>query len=754
MLLLHIISVRIVLVLLGLTLCCHYHDAGVESADSDKILLKANALGYTKRNKHVSYSANFKEEKKTKGVCINGSPPNSKIAPNAQTTTDDKTCQSLGECHIGFTKKGDWVAYDFYFDDNDLEQYADSSGKLPIEVVIRVSANKDRKIDMKIYTDYNSLVISKSVAVSPKGFDNFNDISWENISLDPDEKSLRLYIFFIAGNTNMCSIEIRVKKDEDGGGHIEDDDDYDDRTIPFAVNALEYEGAKELDDKVFGSCVIGQPSIDEPDAQTTKSDSACLKLGPCNIGFTKEDESVTYKFKTTGLGGKTYVDIKVRVSSNKPKYFIMELLSGRKVEGIEYFQTRGGGYDEYYDVIWSRVSIDTSYDDYTLVVSFTEGNMNMCSVSIDWSDKYPDNRPTPAPYNKPLTRYPTKDPTPHQLPTPAPFHNTPKISPPITWSAFEYDYSYETSPGSYHGNCHDSDRDDGVNGKYTEDKICNERDDSVCFIGWTQPKDWLMYKFKIEIAGLYNFRVRVAANSDDRKIKLLLTPDMRGPFGKVIDIPDNGWRDFNDVIWKNVYLEKDHYELQVYFVTGYVNLCSTAVYLSNDNNPSTPSPHHQLATRLPSRYPTQYPTPKPPTKRPTTRPTSPPTRSPHHQHCYDDDDYHFDEDNWKDCSWVAHNNYCNKIDDGGILVENFVEKAVIGAKTQVDQRAIRQGGQLVNPLENQHVTHHGSQPLLLLLIIIRSYALMTNIIIGTINGKIAIGLKSIICVAGTTTDGI
>ena len=95
MLLLRIISVRIVLILLGLTLCCHYHDAGVESADSDKILLKANALGYTKRNKHVSYSANFKEEKKTKGVCINGSPPNSKIAPNAQTTTDDKTCQLL-----------------------------------------------------------------------------------------------------------------------------------------------------------------------------------------------------------------------------------------------------------------------------------------------------------------------------------------------------------------------------------------------------------------------------------------------------------------------------------------------------------------------------------------------------------------------------------------------------------------------------------------------------------------------------------
>ena len=93
---------------------------------------------------------------------------------------------------------------------------------------------------------------------------------------------------------------------------------------------------------------------------------------------------------------------------------------------------------------------------------------------------------------------------------------------------------------------------------------------------------------------------------------------MKGPFGKVIEVPDDGWKGFNDVIWKNVYLEKDHYELQVYFVTGRVNLCSTAVYFSNED--------------------------KPPTRHPTRRPT----RSPHHHHqCYDDEDFHYDGDNWK-----------------------------------------------------------------------------------------------------------
>ena len=85
----------------------------------------------------------------------------------------------------------------------------------------------------------------------------------------------------------------------------------------------------------------------------------------------------------------------------------------------------------------------------------------------------------------------------------------------------------------------------------------------------------------------------------------------------MIEVPDDGWKGFNDVIWKNVYLEKDHYELQVYFVTGRVNLCSTAVYFSNENDP-------------------------------TRHPTRRPTRSPHHHHqCYDDEDFHYDGDNWK-----------------------------------------------------------------------------------------------------------
>jgi hypothetical protein len=498
--------VRIVLVL-GLILGRCYHDV-VEASHHDKTLLKTNALGYTKRSQKVSYAANFKVEKKTEGVCVNGPPPDSKIAPNSQTTKEDTTCQTSGACHVGFTKKGDWVAYDFRFDEEDLDNYADSRGKLPIEVVIRSAANdnKDRKVEMKIYTDYDSLVAQKTVVVPGKGFQNFNDVVWNDIKLDPKEKGLRLYIFFVAGNTNLCSIGIHIKGKGDDGGHIDDDDDDDDddlyhdneRFVPFAINALAYDDAKERDNKIYGSCAVGRPPIDEPDAQNN-DDRTCRKLGKCHIGFTKEDESVTYKFKTKGPEEKTYVDITVRVSSNKRKYFTMELLNGSKVEENEYFRTKGGGYDDFYDVTWRRVPIDTSYDDYKILITFTEGNMNMCSVRIDWSDEQPTQhphvRPSPAPYYKPPTRYPTRYPTvkpptrsPIWSPTQAPYHDGLKAIPPVTWSAFEYDYSFETSPGSYQGTCHNYDRDDGVDGAYTDDKVCNDRDDSVCFIGWTRPK--------------------------------------------------------------------------------------------------------------------------------------------------------------------------------------------------------------------------------------------------------------------------
>jgi len=105
----------------------------------------------------------------------------------------------------------------------------------------------------------------------------------------------------------------------------------------------------------------------------------------------------------------------------------------------------------------------------------------------------------------------------------------------------------------------------------------------------------------------------------------------------------------------------------VYFVTGYVNLCSTAVYLSDQSHPTrnpTPSPSHDPTHRPTEKptwkhsNPTQKPTPQPtrtpsrkpskePTRNPSRKPTSRPSPSPHHDGCYDDEDYGYNGDYWK-----------------------------------------------------------------------------------------------------------
>jgi hypothetical protein len=399
-----------------------------------------------------------------------------------------------GACHISFTKSGEWVAYDFYFDDDDVHKYADTNGKLPIEVTLRGAGppGQDRKVDLKIKTQYDKLVDEKSVIVQGKGYQTFNSVTWSGIKLDPKDKHLRLYIFFVAGNTNLCSIKIGITEGNDhGGGDGDDSDDHGpvDRYVPFAINALEYDSAKELDDAVYGQCKVGQPPIDEADAQTTE-DAVCQKLGPCHIAFSYEGETVTYKFKTNKSGGSVYVDITARVASapGSPKTFTMEIMHGSKVDGIEYFQTTAEGYHSFADITWRNVPIDASYDVHSLVVGFTNGNINLCSVSVDWNDNHPTlpshppHKPTPQPVSKPTPMPPHPS---YPQPTPTPPYNGGGDKTLVNFAAFDFDDAYDKSPKSSSGNCYEYHQ-NGVDGSYTSDHVCRERDDSHCFLGFTE----------------------------------------------------------------------------------------------------------------------------------------------------------------------------------------------------------------------------------------------------------------------------
>mmetsp|Transcript_6380 Transcript_6380/g.16139 ORF Transcript_6380/g.16139 Transcript_6380/m.16139 type:complete len:401 (+) Transcript_6380:456-1658(+) len=362
----------------------------VSAEHHDKTLLETNALGYTQtRPDNVAYSENYEVDKLVRGECVNGPPPDGILAPDAQTTKSDSQCQALGACHIGFTERGEWVAYDFRFDQGDLNKYALPNGKLPVDVTIRAAGpnGKDRNVDLKIYTDSGSIEHEKTVTVDGAGFQNFMDRTWSGIHLDPNKRQLRLFVFFVAGNTNLCSVKVAIASDRDPHPGDDDDDDDDgtvDKYIPFTVNALEYDDAIELDDAVKGICKIGQPPIDEPDAQTT-SDAACRRIGECNIAFTEPSEAVLYRFKSDSAyaeNGKIYVDITARVASARVKTFEMQVKTNGRSDGSEFFKTTGQGFQTYANRVWRRVPLAMTSNIHDLIITFTQGKFSEEATSL------------------------------------------------------------------------------------------------------------------------------------------------------------------------------------------------------------------------------------------------------------------------------------------------------------------------------------------------------------------------------------
>jgi hypothetical protein len=68
----------------------------VQAVDKvNKVLLATNALGYTKDDRTVAYSDNYVMDDERQGECVNGPPPNTWKAPDAQTTDSDSACQAL-----------------------------------------------------------------------------------------------------------------------------------------------------------------------------------------------------------------------------------------------------------------------------------------------------------------------------------------------------------------------------------------------------------------------------------------------------------------------------------------------------------------------------------------------------------------------------------------------------------------------------------------------------------------------------------
>jgi hypothetical protein len=268
------------------------------------------------------------------------------------------------------------VSYKFYHTDDDIQGYdVDGVPILKVNVTIRVAAAGPRNIYLEIVNDGNELGDAKVVNTRSQGYDDWEDVTWYDVPVEPYNPHI-LYVFFAAGNTNLCSVSISIDRPSP-------------RRIPLVINALEYDDAKEVDSRQFGNCIDGNPPLDEPDSQNT-DDMECQALGPCHVSFTQPGEYVQYDFDhepeyvvdLKDGGSQVFVDITVRVASEQIKEFALELYNGETSVGGEYFQSPGRGWQEYENIEWKMVPLEAREGTHSLLVSFFEGNVNLCKVSV------------------------------------------------------------------------------------------------------------------------------------------------------------------------------------------------------------------------------------------------------------------------------------------------------------------------------------------------------------------------------------
>jgi hypothetical protein len=269
--------------------------------------------------------------------------------------------------------------YDFNHTEVDIA-YSDYENfpVILVNITLRVSAPSPRNIALEIADDVNEFGAMTTMTVYGKGYHEWQDVTWENVRIEPYNYH-RLFVYFSAGNTNLCSVTISSLVPV--------------RPLPFKLNALEYDESSEVDKDVNGKCVTGQPPVNEPDAETTMTDANCKDLGPCHVAFTRPGESMTYKFahandwivKTKSGAAKVFVDITVRVASKSREKFVVDVGDGGWTSASETFWSPGRGWQDFENVTFRMVALDPSQLEHFVIVRFTDGWVNMCSISVEYS---------------------------------------------------------------------------------------------------------------------------------------------------------------------------------------------------------------------------------------------------------------------------------------------------------------------------------------------------------------------------------
>ncbi|MBN2412873.1 cellulase family glycosylhydrolase [candidate division KSB1 bacterium] len=97
-------------------------------------------------------------------------------------------------------------------------------------------------------------------------------------------------------------------------------------------------------------------------------------------------------------------------------------------------------------------------------------------------------------------------------------------------------------------------RNDGV-----DIEVSNDNEGSPYSVGWTETGEWLSYTVNVAYTGIYDINFRVAVNSDNAKLQLLLDNDQLTP---VLDLPNSGgWYNWQTYGFKDAQLQAGVHKL-------------------------------------------------------------------------------------------------------------------------------------------------------------------------------------------------
>ncbi|KAL3909815.1 MAG: hypothetical protein SGILL_007933 [Bacillariaceae sp.] len=454
--------------------------------------------------------------------------------------TQDQICQQTDLCHLGWTESEDFLMYEFAVtEDHFAWDWYNWEEAIFVDVTVRVaSANPNRRIQLQIGNDLDiqdddwpSIVLD----TPGRSFQSFEDVTWHNVRL-PADISLhhRLYIHFLQGSVNMCSVTVKPS-----------------RIAPFRAPATDFDFYLDRDRvDYYDTQSCGTEKQGTVDAQAT-SDILCQKRdgSSCNIGWTVMGEYMYADFDT--VEPEDYV-VWARVASERADKVVRVELQVRDDPDGHFndqqssfeFNAPGLGWQEFVDV---QFAIYLGEGHYRLRVVFDDGSVNLCSAGVDkmvhWS--------------------------------------TGEYEIPITFNALEYDYVIDSNPEEVRGDCPEPVAYPETDASESHDATCLKS--GPCFISFAEPGEVLRYDFSTvtrfdlprhSLTGpVVTVVLRVASNNPSKRFTVELDGSR-----KTFTTPGKGWDVFEDIVWENIQLRNFFYHpLYVIFDDGNVNLCSVTV---------------------------------------------------------------------------------------------------------------------------------------------------------------------------------